>query len=181
MNVRDKLLCTLRSALWKGGVVALLMGCTTDTLRAHEVSASTVRVFVDGQRLELWQTTPLLTAQSLSERLSDTARFAADISADISADERALEAVVDHWTVESGTDPCSLKRQAHRRTHHDTQLQLRYLFTCVDAAAPLRLRMDWIDAAPPDHFVIFEVRRGEDRQTQILRRGQVAVQIERGG
>ena len=172
MNViRLRMSCLLIS-------LSALTGALAGKLYAHEVSASSVKVHIDGPNLEIWQTTPLITAQETGAALLSRGSPSLPTSAD-KTDSATLERLASGWRVEQARRSCHLQRQAHRRIHHDTQLQLRYLYRCKDEQGPVRLTLSWLEETPPDHFVLFEVRRGEERQTQVLQRNQNVLWIER--
>ena len=155
-------------------ILALTLLALSTTTLAHEVSASSVCVVIDGERLEIWQTTPRLTALAIGTAANP---IRTDAGGSARTDGDALAAIARGWQVGTAAQLCQLRRQAHRRSHHETQLQLRYLYECAGSGAPIQLRLDWLSDTPSDHFVLFEVQRGVERQTRILQRNDRLVTL----
>ena len=165
--VRARLIAGVAALVW-----ALPIG-------AHEVSASTVKVFAEGTRLEVQQTTPFKTAYEIAHRLRGNGPV--DAAATPHPDGAALVGIALGWSVTSEAGVCPLERQAHRRTHRETQLQMRYLFVCAADATPERIALPWLMQAPEDHFIILELtlRRGgqTSKTTRIFERQPLVVSI----
>ena len=159
----------VRTAL-VGGTVALAWALSAG---AHEVSASTVKVVAEGARLEVRQTTPYKTARRIASLLGERREHAdgkAEAIPEVQSDEAALRGMALGWSVTSEAGGCRLERHAHRRTHRDTQLEMRYLFVCPDDARPERIALPWLMQAPEDHFVIFELTRRHHEETSTTTR-----------
>ncbi|MEM6625988.1 MAG: hypothetical protein AAF719_04725 [Pseudomonadota bacterium] len=160
------------SRSFKSSLLALVAGAfmTSQTALAHEVNASTVKIAIDGARLEILQTTPLGAARSIAHSLSGDKTDAAD-------EEGLLKAISKGWSVAAGAENCDLSRQAFRRVHHDQELQMRYLFECQSGSAPTTLSASWLEHASKDHFLIFTLSHRKNSKTVIFQRQALSIDI----
>lgn len=145
-------------------------GILTGTAAAHEVSASTVSVQVTASKVEVLQTTPLGTAAQVATLSGEDAKPSANGKA-------ILEAVSQYWQVTGANAACALERQAFRLQHHDTEIQMRYLFVCEEGNTPALLQATWLNETPPDHFLIFTINADEKSKTVIFEHQDLAIDI----
>ncbi len=144
---------------------------TAASAAAHDVSASQVKVYRKGASLEVWQTTPYKVAHGIDLKAD------AEVPDGLSPDERALHAIAQGWAIESDKGPCALTKQAFRRVHHDTQLQLRLLFTCPEGASARLASMNWLTQTPPEHFVFYDTDSIKGMKRRVVERDQVTITI----
>ena len=145
----------------------------TGQASAHEVHASTVKIVVEDEHLEVLQTTPLNTARTIAGELSGSSPGAEDYTA-------MLDAIATGWAVSGEQSVCALDRQAYRLAHHDTQLQARYLFKCDGAQSPVTLAAPWLMQAPDDHFIILELNMDGKTKTVIFQRQPLVIDLKGG-
>lgn len=145
----------------------------TSPAQAHDVSGSDVKVYVQGESIEVWQSTPhgvvhelvhdLILAQQKTdgEPALEQARL----------DEIAMIEISKGWIILSNKDqPCPLARQAIRRVHNDEYLQMRYLFTCPESQTPAQLSMPWLEETPRDHIITLWMDQGRGERTYYVDR-----------
>lgn len=155
------------------GLIGLAPLLAFDFAHAHEVSASDVKVVIENEAVEVWQTTPYLTAYAAAEKLSDGGH-----QVDLENDEDVLAIIGTGWSVTSDVGNCEIVRQAHRRIHHDTQLQFRYLFSCSTGAVPSLISMPWFTKTQANHFVLFELETDRGPRTKIIEHGNETVSLK---
>lgn len=141
------------------------------TASAHEVSASRVKVHQSGNAIELWQTTPYITAHNLVAPDLETK------SSRAVADQLALRKIAKGWRLTTDKGDCQLKKHAHRRVHHETQLQFRYLFICPDGAGAPKMSMNWLNGTPAEHFIFLDLETSRGLRTRIIERPQTSIQL----
>ena len=149
------------------GCILIMQGVSAS---AHEVSASNVKVYQDGHSIEVWQTTPYKVAHGIAGALSDEAP-------ESERDAAALKAIALGWQVISSTGECVLSRQASRRIHHDTQLQMRYLYHCQKDAEPKHISMPWLKETPKSHFVFLDIDTPKGRRNRVIERDNTTVPL----
>lgn len=137
---------------------------------AHEVSASSATVTVKAGQVEILQTTPLGTAAGAA---SETA--GKKITVD--APEQILSAMGQSWHVSGVDSGCDLARQAYRLQHHETEIQLRYLYNCGPGETPQMLKANWLEKTPSDHFLIFTIATDEKSKTVIFEHQPLSIDI----
>jgi len=149
--------------------------CISGAAMAHEAHGSSALITLEGNRLEVLQTTPIKVAQKVASDLSQEDIDAGDLA-------QLLTAISKSWEVSGSAASCELSRQAHRVVHHDTQLQMRFLFECQEGERPQRLATSWLLASPSDHFMNLTLQAGEQRKTVIVQRDHFSMAIldERG-
>lgn len=157
----------MKNAILTIGAAALL---NIMPAAAHEVSASRVKVVLGDGALEVWQTTPHVTAFNVAARLSET-------GVSIETDRQVLTSMAEGWQVSSKEGVCRLAQQAHRRVHYTTQLQLRYLFICPNNARPRQISMSWLMETSVDHFTVFELETSTGVETKILERQRFTLNL----
>lgn len=146
------------------------MSMVASAAKAHEVSASSVTVHVDGFKVEILQTTPLATATQVASSVAKT---------DLQPANRdvILAAIGQSWQITGTSAKCRLERQAYRSQHHDTELQLRFLFVCDETEKPQLLEATWLGQTPPDHFLIFTINADGQSKTVIFEHQNLAIDI----
>ena len=80
------------------------------------------------------------------------------------------------WQIQNKDGLCNLKKQAFRLAHHDSQLQMRYLFNCEQNAAT-SLALPWLKLAPDDHFIIMKLTMNNQSETVIFQKQDLVIDL----
>lgn len=135
--------------------------------QAHEVHASNIDVTVQGNSIEILQTTPIKEAQSIAKQLG----------AENTEHDTTLDAISSGWQIEHADGSCKLTKQAYRLAHHNSQLQMRYLFSCSGDNKPKSLALPWFKLTPEDHFIIMKLTINGKSDTVIFQRQDLVIAL----
>lgn len=141
-----------------------------NTAAAHDVSASSVTVHVDDNKVEIFQTTPVETAAQIASSLSKSKLSTDD-------ENEILTALSGSWNVTGKSSVCKLERQAYRLQHHAMEIQLRYLYVCSGSETPEVLEATWLEKTPPEHFLIFTINADKKSKTVIFEHQKLTIDI----
>ena len=134
--------------------------------QAHEVHASNIDVTVVKNQVEVLQTTSVHDSQLIAKQLG----------AKGDSHQSTLAAMSTGWQIQSENGLCNLKKQAYRLTHHESQLQMRYLFNCEQNAAT-SLALPWFNLAPNDHFIIMKLTMNNQSETVIFQKQDLVIDL----
>lgn len=152
---------------------------------AHEVHASNVSVTVSGHKVEVLQSTPLFDANVIARNLSNkgvnpnsvTSKTGNSAQAKPLESNQLLEFIAKGWQIKGRSTPCVLSKQAFRLAHHNSQIQLRYLFECKESEQPQTMALLWLMHAPDDHFIIMELTIAGKSKTVIFQRQELVIDL----
>jgi hypothetical protein len=162
---------SLRTYLAKVGVLSVAgFSLLTNMAVAHDVSASSVTVHVDGKKVEILQTTPVETAAEIASSLSKSKLSADD-------ENEILTALSGSWKITGKNSACKLERQAYRLQHHGVEIQLRYLYVCDGSETPEVLEATWLEKTPSEHFLIFTINADKKSKTVIFEHQKLTIDI----
>lgn len=136
--------------------------------RAHEVNGSNVTVTIKNHQVEVMQSTPIKDAREIVAKIGEQSKEAQVI----------LQTMAKQWRIESNSQLCRLEKQAVRSVHHNTQLQMRYLFTCKEGAKPDLMALPWLQQAPDDHFIIMKLMFGSRAKTLIFQKQELVIDLQ---
>lgn len=134
-------------------------------IHAHEVQASNVDVTVSSDRIEILQTTPLKVAKLIAQKLG----------AQDQAHATTTNAIAQAWQIKAEKEACYLKKQAYRLAHHESQLQMRYLFACSNE--PNTVSLPWFNLSPEGHFIIMNLSKNGKTNTTIFQRQALVIDL----
>ena len=155
-------------------IILLLVVCLFEVpqLSAHEAHGSSATVTLQGNKLEVLQTMPLSTTQSIAKSLTKPLTTSEELS-----NNEMITAIAKGWEVSSGKENCQLQKQAYRLVHAYSELQMRYLFTCESGASPQKLALPWLMHAPEDHFITMTMVREDKSKTVIFQRQALIINL----
>lgn len=148
--------------------LVLLVAPLASVVSAHEVNGSNITVTVKNHQVEVLQSTPF----------SDAKKILANLGKESVEKEGILQAMAEHWRIESDSQLCRLEKQAVRSVHHDSQLQMRYLFSCKLGAKPDIVALPWLNKAPDDHFIIMQLVIDKRAKTIIFQKQDLVIDLQ---
>lgn len=142
--------------------------------QAHDVQNSEVRVvFGEDNRkgsVEVWQTMSLETAYEAARTSSNQTDADADLE-----DSDVLEIFGPQLLIQTATGSCAIEKQAHRRVHHGTRLQMRFLFACAEDKRPTKMTLAWMSHTPAGHFAVLEQDSGQGSPFKVIEKGRPVI------
>lgn len=172
MQRLKRLLLSLGMLMW------FVASGITGSAFAHDVQNSEVRaVFGENDRygsVEVWQTMPLEIAYGAART-----SFEQNEAGALLGDGDVLEIMGPQLLIAATTGQCDLTKQAHRRVHKGTRLQMRFLFVCPQDERPTQMIFAWMANTPSNHFVVLEQKSGHGSPFKVIERGNPVFTFER--